>query len=74
MATTVPLIFDDASKPSDTLESLRNSWTVTMKTGMGPHPKRLYDQMQWEMSGAHAMLLKALISIYKVSKRKFYRA
>jgi len=53
------------SDPSTTIELLKNTASVVNKTCNGPAPADALKRPQWEMSGAHALLIAGFLSIYE---------
>ncbi|KAG6828495.1 hypothetical protein H0H92_007811 [Tricholoma furcatifolium] len=48
-----------------TTQTLRASIEKFLEKGSGTQPKDIYDAQQWEMAGAHAMLMNALLNVYE---------
>jgi len=53
------------SDPPTTIELLKNTVTVINKTANGPAPADALKRPQWEMSGAHALIITGFLSIYE---------
>ncbi|KAG5651150.1 hypothetical protein H0H81_009722, partial [Sphagnurus paluster] len=49
-----------------TIETLRSSIETFKNASLGSQPKDLYEAQQWEMAGAHGMLMNGLLSVYEV--------
>ncbi|RDB20005.1 hypothetical protein Hypma_012884 [Hypsizygus marmoreus] len=49
------------------IESLRTSLETFKRSSLGPQPKDIYAAQHWEMAGAHAMLVNALLNVYEKS-------
>lgn len=49
-----------------TIETLRRALEVFRVPSSGPQPKDIYKAQHWEMAGAHAFLVNALLSVYEV--------
>lgn len=54
-----------------TAQTLRSSLETFAATSYGPQPKDIYVAQQWEMAGAHAMLMNGLLNIYEVNNTMF---
>lgn len=52
--------------PTGTIQTLQNALGVLLKTANGPSPLDSFEQCRWEMSGAHATILRGLLSAYEV--------
>jgi len=50
-----------------TAETLRNSVETFKNASSGSQPQDIYAAQQWEMAGAHAMLMNGLLSVYEKS-------
>lgn len=50
----------------ETAETLENAIQVLLKTASGSAPTDPFYKAQWEMAGAHATLIRGLLSTYKV--------
>ncbi|KAG6850646.1 hypothetical protein H0H93_010839 [Arthromyces matolae] len=50
-----------------TTETLRLSIKKSLEKGSAGQPKDIYEAQQWEMAGAHAMILNALLNVYEKS-------
>lgn len=50
-----------------TVENLRSSVETFKNASSGSQPKDVYVAQQWEMAGAHAMLMNGLLSVYEKS-------
>ncbi|KAJ3478350.1 hypothetical protein NLI96_g9818 [Meripilus lineatus] len=48
-----------------TIETLRRALEVFRVPSSGPQPKDIYKAQHWEMAGAHAFLVNALLSVYE---------
>ncbi|KAG6910787.1 hypothetical protein DXG01_007675 [Tephrocybe rancida] len=49
------------------VDALRTSIEKSQSKSAGPQPKDIYTVQQWEMAGAHATLLNALLNVYEKS-------
>lgn len=45
-----------------------------MKVAKGPQPKDIYDAQQWEMAGAHVVIMNGLLHLYKVMGLQYLTA
>ncbi|KAG6910790.1 hypothetical protein DXG01_007678 [Tephrocybe rancida] len=50
-----------------TAQTLRASIQKFQTKSSGPQPNDIYTAQQWEMAGAHAMLMNALLNVYEKS-------
>ncbi|KAG6902449.1 hypothetical protein C0995_016310 [Termitomyces sp. Mi166 len=48
-----------------TVQTLRASIEKFQENSRGPQPKDIYEAQQWEMAGAHAMLINGLLNVYE---------
>ncbi|KAG6899611.1 hypothetical protein C0993_008773 [Termitomyces sp. T159_Od127] len=51
-----------------TVQTLRTSIDKFQEKCSGPQPKDIYEAQQWEMAGAHAMLINGLLNVYEVGQ------
>lgn len=49
-----------------TSQTLRTSLETFTKASSGSVPKDIYAAQQWEMAGAHGMLMNGLLNVYEV--------
>jgi len=50
-----------------TIQTLRNSVETFKNASLGTQPKDIYAAQQWEMAGAHGMLMNGLLTVYETS-------
>ncbi|KAG5351184.1 hypothetical protein J132_00300 [Termitomyces sp. J132] len=50
-----------------TVQTLLDSIEKFQEKSSGPQPKDIYEAQQWEMAGAHAMLVNGLLNVYEKS-------
>ncbi|KAG6866107.1 hypothetical protein C0991_008414 [Blastosporella zonata] len=50
-----------------TIQTLRSGIETFLTHGSGSQPKDIYMAQQWEMAGAHAMLMNGLLNVYEKS-------
>lgn len=54
------------SSSLDTAASLRKSLATLMETAKGSQPADPFVAQAWEMAGAHAFMINALLDLYEV--------